>query len=282
MGSCLRLLLLASAASYAWADETAPTPAELLDEAIEAEEANAEGLHRYVFFEDRTIEHFNRRGKTTRRRSERYSVAWLDGQEIAELIALNGRKPKQRDIESRQRSVAEMFERIRQEHEASGKPKGGRALPMWHFEISVGDREERQAFGLTKFDSDAYDLAPLEDGLGFRARPSSDAVAERPPDGPALFEHRVWLDPESRAWTRWESRVVVDGPVLAAGSRHEIVRTFVEDDIWLEERVEHTCTCRVSEFERLQVTRRSERSGFRRFFDVESAIRYQEAILDEQ
>ena len=280
-----RLILLAGAVSGAWAADASPTPAELLDEAIEAEAANAEGLHRYVFFETRLVEHVGGRGKVWRRKNERYSVAWIDGREIPELVSVNGKKPKKRDVERRKQEVERLLERIAEERAERDKPSQGLTIPGWHVYAGTGGREERHTFSIAGLDADEFELELLDEGSGICARPSEEAMAQREAGAPALFEHRVWLDPQERAWVRWEARALSDGPVLGEGSRQTMTRVRVENDIWIEDSIERSWLDRLSDSPGSNVSRvdaRVERYGFRRFFDVESAIEYQEAVLDEK
>ncbi len=254
----------------------------LLEAAIEAEAENASGLHRYVFFEDRAQEHVRNNGKVWRRRTEKHSVAWIDGMEIQEILDINGKKPKKRDIEKRKRELDRLLESIADERADEGER--GFSIPGWHLYAGVGGREERQTFALTALESEDYELIMLDDGRGLLARPTAEALRMAPPDAPALFEHRLWLDPETDVWVRWESRALRAGPVLAPGSTQIMTRKLVDDDIFLEDAIERIWLYRLSPRPDASTSRvdvRIARYDFRRFYDVESAISYQETILDQ-
>ena len=261
----------------------------LLDAAIEAEAENASGLHRYVFYQDAVTERVRDSGRVSRRTSEKYSVAWIDGREIPELIDVNGKKPKKRDLERRQAEVDRLLARIAEERAGAeragedGPRREGVSIPGWHIFAGVAGREERQTFALTELDSDGYDLQAMEDGLGLVARPTAEALRRRAENAPAVFEHRLWLDPETHAWIRWEALAVHDGAVLGKGSRQTMTRILVEEDILIESAIDRTWLYRLMDRPDAPVSRvdaRIRRYDFRRFFDVESAISYQDAILD--
>ena len=255
---------------------------DLLEAAIEAETENASGLHRYVFFEDRVQEHVRGDGKVGRRRTEKHSVAWIDGMEIQEMLAINGKKPKKRDIEKRKRELERLLEKIADER--ADQEDRGLSIPGWHLYAGAGGREERQTFALTMLESDDYELVMLDDGQRLLARPTAEALRMAPRAAPALFEHRLWLDPETDVWVRWESRALRAGPVLAPGSTQTMTRKLVEDDIYLEDAIERTWLYLLSsrlDAPTSRVDVRIARYDFRRFYDVESAISYQETILDQ-